>query len=149
MILKERTLRILMYAAALIGLVDSIYLTYVKLTHQQAFCGGYGGCETVATSSYASISGIPIAILGGLAYLAIIFLIYSQKWGGIFEQYAPMVIFGMTLAGFLYSLFLTWVEVAVLRAICPYCVVSAVVMTILFILSMMRLFGNQAQTEIA
>jgi uncharacterized membrane protein len=149
MILKESTIKLWMYIAAVIGLVDSLYLTYVKFTHQVAFCGGYGGCETVATSSYASIAGIPIAILGALAYLAILFLIYSEKWGGVYQQYAPIIIFGMTLFGFLYSVFLTWVEISVLRAICPYCVVSAVVMTILFILSILRVFGNQAQTETA
>jgi len=122
-----------------IGLVDSIYLGYVKLTHQEVYCGGSGACESVNNSPYAEINGIPIAYLGVFAYIVILVLILMESRGGFWGEYSPIVVFGMTLAGFLYSVYLTYIEIYVLHAICPYCVVSAIVMLVLFIVSSVRL----------
>ena len=57
---------------ALIGLVDSVYLTWIKITNQEAICSSIGDCEAVNTSVYSEIAGIPIAFLGVGAYLAMI-----------------------------------------------------------------------------
>jgi uncharacterized membrane protein len=125
-----------------IGLIDSLYLTYVKLSNSYAICGPIGDCESVNSSIYAEIAGIPIALLGAGAYLAIILLLLSEKRGKFWAEYASISVFGISFAGVLYSAYLTFVEIFVLRAICPYCVVSALVLVILLALSSARLFRN-------
>lgn len=121
---------------ALIGAGISGYLTYVKLSATQAVCLGLGECETVQNSPYSLILGIPIAILGLLTYLAIIGLWWwSQDSRRPYAELAPMILFGITLFGFLYSAYLTYLELFVLKAICPWCVASAILMTLLMIVN--------------
>ena len=127
---------------AVIGLIDTIYLSYVKIAHTEVFCGGSRACDTVNTSPYSMINGIPIAYLGFLANATIILLLFLETRGDFWKQYSPLIVFGMTLAGTLYSIYLTYIEIGVLRAICPYCVVNAIVMFLLFVISLIRLFGD-------
>lgn len=126
---------------ALIGLIDSAYLTWVKLAHQEAKCNfGLGDCYTVNTSRYSEIYGIPIALLGVLAYLAILLLLVFEHRHPFLKEYAPLAVFGISLAGTLYSAYLSYIEAVVLHAWCPYCVLSAIVITAIFLLSLPRLF---------
>jgi len=60
---------------AIIGIIDAAYLSYVKIAHQEVYCGGSGACDTVNNSPYAEISGIPIAYLGLGAYIIILALL--------------------------------------------------------------------------
>jgi uncharacterized membrane protein len=136
------TLRLVAIGLAVVGLIDAIYLSYVKIAHSEVFCGGSRACDTVNTSPYSELGGIPIAYLGLAAYLAILLLLVMERYGGFWKQYSPVIVFGMTLAGSLYSLYLTYIEIAVLRAICPYCVVNAIVLLSLFVTSLIRLFGD-------
>jgi len=136
------SLRLVSIGLAVIGLIDTIYLSYVKIAHQEVFCGGSRACDTVNSSPYSMIAGIPIAYLGLVAYLVILLLLYMEIRGDFWKQYSPLIVFGMTLAGTLYSFYLTYIEIVVLRAICPYCVVNAVVMLFLFVISLVRLFGD-------
>ncbi len=123
-----------------IGLLDAGYLTWIKLTNTVAIaCKGIGDCATVNTSKYAEMWGIPIAIFGAATYLVILLLLLLEgRWTHDSYPYR-LGIFGVTLVGTLYSAYLSYVEVAILRAICPYCVVSAVVMAALFVISVIRL----------
>jgi uncharacterized membrane protein len=126
-------------ALALLGAADSAYLTWVKLFKTQAlFCVEGGGCDTVNNSIYSEINGIPIAILGLGAYLAIALLLALEDRAGALESYGPLAVFGLALTGTLYSAYLTYVELFVLHAVCPYCVVSAALMTAIFILAVIR-----------
>jgi uncharacterized membrane protein len=138
----DQKLRITSYVLAAIGLIDSMYLTYVKLSHQQVYCGGLGECETVNNSPYSEIYGLPIALLGIGGYLLIIALLYLETRGGIWQSNSRLLVFGISLVGILYSIYLTYIEIAVLNAICPYCVLSAVVMLLLFIISTYRLVAE-------
>jgi len=103
------------------------------------YCGGSGECETVANSPYAEIAGIPIAFIGLAGYVGILACVYLEARSSFWQQNSPLIIFGMTLAGTLYSAYLTYVEIAVIHAICPYCVVSAILMTLLFVIAIIRL----------
>ncbi len=132
---------------ATIGLLDSLYLTWVKVTNRYAFCGPLGDCESVNSSQYSEIEGIPIALFGAGAYILIILILMLEKHGGIWMEYGPYVIFGITLVGTLYSIYLTYLEIEVIHAICPYCVISAVVIIILFILSILRLFQDESEDK--
>ena len=122
-----------------IGLADATYLTILKFTHHESACMGVGDCYTVNTSKYATIHGVPIALLGALAYLAILFLFWAERhtdWG---REYAQLGVFGLTFAGVLYSAYLTYLEAEVIHAYCPYCLLSATVLLFLLILAIIRL----------
>lgn len=123
----------------LLGLGVSIYLTWVKLTDNLAACGPIGDCESVNSSRYAEIAGIPVALLGALGYVAVLAFLVAERWLPRQIENLHLGVFGIALIGTLYSAYLTYIEVAVLRAVCPYCVISAVAMTAIFVISIVRL----------
>ena len=131
-------------ALALLGIGISGYLTYVKFNHKIAVCLGLGDCEIVQTSRYSEILGIPIALLGLGLYAA---LLVAWAWGrrpdAWLADQVPWVLFGLSLAGTLFSAYLTYLEVFVIRAICPWCVASAAVVTVLCVLTARDVFTNQ------
>ncbi len=124
---------------AAVGAMDSAYLTWIKLANTQALCTGVGDCETVNNSVYSEINGIPLAMLGLGMYLAVMLLLALEDRVGWLETYGPQAVFGLALTGTLYSAYLTYLELFVIHAICPYCVVSAVVVTAILVLSIRRL----------
>ncbi len=135
-------LRWISIALALIGLADSIYLAWLKIANATAACGNIGDCESVNNSPYAEIAGIPIAILGAGAYLALIFFLAVEPRTEFWRENSPMIVFGLSLAGVLYSAYLTYVEVAILHAVCPYCVLSAILLVALLSISVVRLLRD-------
>ena len=135
----DKKLRIGSAVVSLIGFLDSLYLSWLEFTHREAFCGGSGDCETVANSPYSDIAGIPIAVLGIGAYLVILGLLYLERRGDFWREYTPLIIFGISLVGVIYSIYLTYIEIAVIYAICPYCVLSAIAMLLIFVMSIARL----------
>lgn len=137
-------------AASIIGFLDSVYLAVEKLTQNQAMCiKGVGDCWSVNNSEYSQIFGIPVSIFGAAAYLLLIFLFLSKdrfiKWNEIIDQLA----FGISLAGLIYSIYLTYLEIAVIKAVCPFCIVSAIMMVILFVCTLLRLVQNQTDFKMS
>jgi uncharacterized membrane protein len=131
-------------ALAVLGAADAAYLTWVKLAGLKPFCGSSGACDTVNTSIYSEVGGVPIAFLGLGAFLVLAaLLVLEDRLPGL-DTWAPVAVFGMALTGTLYSAYLTYVELFVLHAVCPYCVVSAVCITGLLVLSVIRLARGPA-----
>jgi uncharacterized membrane protein len=130
---------IISIGASLIGLIDSIYLTWIKLADKTAACSNIGDCESVNNSQYSEIAGIPIALLGAGAFLTIFLLLALEKRLPDQSTSLRMGVFGLSLTGTLYSVYLTYLEIAVLRAICPFCVVSAISIFALLIIGVIRL----------
>jgi uncharacterized membrane protein len=126
-------------ALAVLGLLVSIYMTIFKLTENPNMCLGNGGCSTVNSSRYAEINGIPVAVIGVGGYLAILLLLVLEQRIPFLTENGPMIVFGLALFGFLFTLYLIYVEVALIHALCPFCVTSQITMTILFVLSVIRL----------
>ena len=124
---------------AFLGLLDSVYLTWIKLANAAYTCSNIGDCETVNNSSYSVVGGIPIAALGAVAYAVILLMLLLDRRPSGRSEPLRFGVFGLSLAGTLYSAYLTYVEVAILKAICPFCVASAVIMTALLVLSILRL----------
>jgi uncharacterized membrane protein len=124
---------------SIIGLLVSIYLVFIKFFPTSTLCVGAGGCDVVNTSVYSEIAGIPIAALGALAYAFVLALLLLESKNSFVEQWGPLVIFGVALAGTIYSAYLTYIELEVLHAVCPYCVTSAVAMLLLFAAATVRL----------
>jgi len=126
---------------AALGVLDALYLTYVKASHTQAaFCTTGGGCDVVNNSPYAEISGVPIALLGVGVYALMLGLLLLEARGELLAEYGPLALFGLSLTGVLYSGWLTYVELQIIHAICPYCVVSALLLAGLLCLSSVRLW---------
>jgi len=126
-----------------LGVIDGLYLTWVKVSNSSAYCAGIGDCDTVNFSPYADIAGFPVALLGTGAYLAILFLLLIENRTTYLKEYAPIGVFGLSLIGVLFSAYLTYVEVAILRAICPYCVISAVLLVLLLCVATYRVMREQ------
>ena len=120
---KQRTLRIVLGALAVVGLLISGYLSWVHYAGVAPVCvGGSGGCETVQTSSYATIFGVPVAGLGLVGYSGLLLSALLRGEAGV---YLGLLV---ALVGTLFSAYLTYLEVFVIHAICEWCVASAVVM---------------------
>jgi uncharacterized membrane protein len=126
-------------ALAVIGMLDSIYMTIYKITNNTVMCWGSGDCSTVNASKYSEIYGIPVALVGVGGYLAILALHLLENRNQHLRANATLYIFGLALTGFLFTLYLIYVEFALLKAVCPFCLTSQVVMTIIFIISVIRL----------
>jgi len=131
---------------ALLGLADAAYLSLLKFTHHEAMCAGIGDCYTVNTSAYAEIRGMPIALLGVLAYLAILLLLWFERRHPLGKAFAPWGVFGLTFAGVLYSAYLTYLEAEVIHAFCPYCLLSAAILLFLLVLAIIRLLDEFPET---
>ena len=123
----------------IVGLAVSIYMTIYKVTSNNAMCLGSGDCSTVNSSRYAEVNGIPVAVFGVIGYLAILVVHYFENRNRFFKQNSTLMIFGMALTGFLFTVWLIYVEVALLKAFCPFCVTSQTAMTIIFVIAVMRL----------
>jgi len=134
------------FVVTLIGLVDSLYLLWIKIANDKAYClQGVGDCWTVNTSKYSSVFGIPVSIFGIIGYSLILLVFLYQNRSAFLQKNALLLIFGLTLAGMLYSAYLTYIELFVIFAICPFCVISAVAMVILFVLAIVRLVNGQTE----
>ncbi len=122
----------------LIGLGVAGYLAYVETQAVQAVCGPVGDCIAVQSSPYARLYGVlPVGILGILGYLGILAgWFYPRLRRDRLARYAPLIVFGMTILGVLFSLYLTFLEPFVIRAVCIWCITSAVIMTVLLYLSL-------------
>jgi uncharacterized membrane protein len=123
---------------ALVGLGVAAYLAYVETQAVEAICGPVGDCNAVQTSPYAYLFGmLPIGVLGVIGYLAILEVwLYARLRSDRLARMAPILIFGMALFGVLFSLYLTYLEPFVIRAVCIWCLTSAVIMTLLLLVSL-------------
>ena len=122
-----------------IGLLISVYMTIYKVTSNDALCLGSGDCSTVNASRYSEVYGIPVASVGIAGYFAILLVQWYERRDKFFEKNGPMLIFGLALTGFLFTLYLIYIEFAVLKAYCPFCLASQSAMTLIFIISIVRL----------
>ena len=132
-------IEITLIVLAIIGLLVSVYMTIYKITSNDSMCIGSGDCKTVNASRYAEVYGIPVAVLGVAGYAAILAVLLLERKPGFFQQNGTMLFFGLSLTGFLFTLYLIFVEVALIKAYCPFCITSQTVMTIIFIISVIRL----------
>lgn len=146
--MNQKTLAITSIIASFMGLIDSVYLTVLKVTENKQMCvQGAGDCWSVNTSPYSEVFGIPVALLGAIAYIVLIAIFFMENRAALLQQYGPYLVFGITLTGTLFSAYLTYVEIAVIRAVCLFCVVSALIMLVLFVIAILRLIGLQAENN--
>jgi uncharacterized membrane protein len=130
----SRNLRIATGVLGLIGLAIAIYLVYIHYAGLKPFCvGGGGSCERVQSSRWSELAGIPVALLGLFGYVAILITVFLP------DELSRLSAAFVSLVGFGFSAWLTFVEITKIHAICQWCVASAVIMTLLAIVSITRL----------
>lgn len=138
----EKRLSQLAILLTVIGLLVSVYMTIYKITSNDNMCIGSGACKTVNDSRYSEVTiaglRIPVAVLGVVGYAVILGVLLLEKKGDFLQQNGSLVFFGLSLMGFLFTLYLVYVEIALLKAFCPFCVTSQIAMTLIFILSVIR-----------
>ncbi len=123
---------------SIIGLGAAIYLTYVEVTHTRALCGPVGDCNAVQSSPYAKLFGVlPIGLVGALGYIAILVTWFWRRYRrDSLSNVAGPVMYGMALFGTLFSIYLTYLELFVIHAVCIWCLSSAVIITALMLLNL-------------
>lgn len=134
----EKRLPQLAIALTVIGLLVSIYMSIYKFTSDERMCVGSQDCSVVNASRYSEVYGIPVAVIGVAGYAAILAVLLLERRLGFLQQNGSMAFFGLSLTGFLFTLYLIFVEVALIKAYCPFCITSQVAMTLIFILSVIR-----------
>jgi uncharacterized membrane protein len=110
--------RLAIVALAALGTTVSAYLSWVHLSGALALCVGVGGCEAVQSSRYATIGPVPVALIGLFGFAAILAAAIAFARG----VNTASLLFGLSLAASAYTAYLTYIEVFVLGAICPWCV---------------------------
>ena len=128
----DRRLQIAIGVVCLIGIGVATYLTYTHYAKLNVVCPVSGGCETVQKSVYSKLDGVPVAVLGLIGYIAILLSLAVRN------ELGRIAGFGIALVGCLFSLYLTYREIFTIKAICQWCVSSAVLLTILVILTGIR-----------
>lgn len=131
-------LRRVMIGLAVVGLGVAIYLTVVHYVGFQALAcvGGHAGhssCQTVQSSVWSKLAGIPVALLGLIGYILILgSMLFPDR------EETRLATMGLTIVGFGFSAYLTYRELFSIHAICEWCVSSAVILTLLLIGSVTR-----------
>lgn len=123
---------------ALAGLGVALYLAYVETQGVKAACGPVGDCNTVQQSPYARLFGVlPIGVVGAIGYIAMLAAWAWQRIGTDERRraVASFALFGMTAVGVLFSIYLTFLEPFVIGATCAWCLSSAVIITLLLLLT--------------
>ncbi|MFQ5398611.1 MAG: vitamin K epoxide reductase family protein [Anaerolineae bacterium] len=142
---------LLIQLLAVAGMFVAYYLWLFHKGSIVAACGasGWDNCGRVSgpDAPYSAIGPIPIALIGLVGYVAIFLTTWLQDWSETVEVYLPELLVGLSGLAFLFSLGLTGLELFVIHAICRYCVVSAVIVTLIFGLSISYLRSAAAAEE--
>jgi uncharacterized membrane protein len=135
--MSERTLRLATGALAAVGAAIAVYLLYVRESGGALICAT-GGCETVQSSSYAEVLGTPVAALGLAGFVGLFLTaVLRGEWARIAQA-------TLGLTAFMFSAYLLYIQLAVIGAICQWCVVTDVLTTAIAALALLRL---QLETE--
>lgn len=139
---KRITLRGLQFLLVFLGLFIAGYLSYLKLAAAPAVCveSGPFNCNVVLNSQYSELSGVPIAYLGFGVYALIGLIMLLEGKLAFLKQYGSLLIFGIGLFAWLFSMWLVYVQFFLLEALCPWCLSHEANFTLLFITIAWRVY---------
>jgi uncharacterized membrane protein len=135
----DKRLSQLTYALIILGLLVSVYMTIFKITSNENMCIGSKDCSIVNASRYSEINKIPVAVIGVGGYAALLAILWLERRQGFIKENGTMIFFALSLIGFFFTLYLIFLEIVLIKAYCPFCITSQVAMTLIFILSVIRL----------
>jgi uncharacterized membrane protein len=139
---------------ALAGMFVALYLTLYKLGYIGTLVCAVGSCETVQTSKWATFLGLPVGMWGVGYYMVVLALSLAGLSPTLAERISvSRLLVGLTGFGVLFSLWLTYLELFVIHAICQWCVISAILATALCVISVLDLrdvasFGDVLGAEL-
>jgi uncharacterized membrane protein len=128
----ERSFQGALVALAGLGAAIAGYLVWARYADVPISCTS-GGCETFERSSYADVAGVPVALMGLLAYVAV------AATATLRGEHARVATAGLALTGFIFSSYLLLVQLTVIHAVCDGCVASDAVMSALLVVALLRL----------
>lgn len=125
------------------GLFVAGYMSYIEVTQQEAVCGPVGDCNSVQQSKYATLFGfLPVGIFGLMGFVAILASWLVWRYGPeVLRKWAALAMWGMSIFGVMFMVYLTFLEPFVIGATCAWCIGSAVITTLI----MLRSTGLAAQ----
>ncbi|HEY4484563.1 MAG TPA: vitamin K epoxide reductase family protein [Candidatus Paceibacterota bacterium] len=118
---------------SLIGFLDATYLTIQHYNNGILPCLIFSGCDKVTSSSYAKIAGIPVSLLGA-GYYFIVFVL-SISYFDTSNKKVLSMLKTLPTAGFVATLWFLFLQLFIIKAICFYCIISAITSTLLFVLA--------------
>ena len=129
---------------ALIGLADSIYLTIHHYTAEPVPCSLIAGCETVLTSPYAVVAGVPLAIFGAAAYFAAFALALLAAFGDrrMWTLFGVQAVIMATVTAWL-----IYVQAFIIEAFCQFCLLSAATSFTLYIIYLVSRFVYRERND--
>jgi len=114
------------------GVLVSGYLSVKRFTGGSLACTRWADCDVVNNSAYAKIYDLPVAFIGLAGYLVLMGLaMIALQAEGAAQRRLLTASFLLALGGFGFSVYLTYLEVYVIEAICFWCVISAILITLL------------------
>jgi uncharacterized membrane protein len=137
---SDRALRTAGLVLAVLGIGVAGYLVYVHYADIDPVCNIAHGCHKVQTSDYAELAGVPVALLGLIGYVVLLGALIAPQ-GEVARMAAALT----ALVGFGFSMYLTYRELFTIDAICQWCVLSAILMTLLAIVCTWRVL--RVETE--
>lgn len=146
---------------AVLGLGVATYMSWAELTGNETACPGASAesleagpnsitvnCGFVQNSVYAHVAGIPVAVLGFVGYTAILAAWFLERRSKLLAEYGALIVFGLAFFGFLFSAYLTYIEYFVIYSVCSWCLTSAALMTLVFIVASLRLYGHMTKPAV-
>jgi uncharacterized membrane protein len=133
-----------MLGLLVLGIGISGYLTWTHFADVPIICSADGGCDKVNKSSYAYFPpewGVPVAIIGLVGYIGLLGMWAGRTLLPAWRGKIDVAVFVATLVGVIFSGYLTAMELFVIHAICWWCVGSALVITVLFALSVVKVWN--------
>lgn len=132
--------RMTIAALALAGIFLALYLTLYKLGYIGHLACGLGSCERVNTSRWATFLGFPVATWGvGFYVVTFIVALWGTSALWVQRREPSIILVFLTTVGLLFSAWLTYLELYVIGAVCRFCVGSAVLVVVLWVLSIVDL----------
>lgn len=133
------------------GLLISFFLYLYHEDMLVAACipGGWDDCGAVSGpgAPYASVGPIPVAAIGFAGYAVIFLLTWLRDWSATIDEYLPELLVGVTGIAFLFTAYLTALEIFVIHAVCRYCLVSAAIITAMLLLSVSYLRSSPGEAD--
>lgn len=125
---------------SLLGVANAIYLTIIKYANNPQLCiQGVGNCWSVNISRYSELFGIPVALLGAITFSFLTLAIWLENSKHAWSKFIIYLEFGVALFGVMFSAYLTYIELFVINAVCPFCVLSAIIILLIWLRSLVLL----------
>ena len=127
-------------ALSLIGVFVAAYLYLYKLGLIGSLACGTGGCETVQFSEWSRFLGVEVSLIGLIGYVGLLGLSIASLQGPLAGRRWPVQLLAVLSGiGVAFALYLTYLELFVIHAVCQWCVVSAIIVTLIFVFALLDL----------